>query len=683
MRLDPPRPPEGREGHLDARRAPAARRRCDRAATPRRWPRARSSTDQPVSAAIARSQARRARRGTPAPRRASCAPHPEPLRALAGKHEDHLRRHDRRRVRRLAPLDRRRRPGPRAAPRGSTPRARGGAPCDERVVIRLYARSPEARLRVRRSRARAGGRRRARASRRLRGQHHELRRARRRRRGVGRPPGASSTSDVRVGAAEPEARYARDARRPRRRPRRGARLATASAEPASRIRGLSVRKFRFFGILPWWRASTALIKPAIAGGALEVTDVRLDRAEDAPRAVGARRAEHVAERLELDRVAQRRPRPVRLDVAHGSPARPAPRASASRSSASCAQAVRRRQPVAAAVLVRPRSRGSWPRSGRRRAARPTGASGPPARSLRSARSRSRRRVERAAAALRRERLEARHRSSSSRATGAGSRRPPAPRRTRPGAGGWQARCTATSDDEQAVSTVTHGPVEARTCTRRGRPRRSACCRCRRRRPSPRRAGAAPSAGSRSTTGSDEDAGAGSPRARRGRIPASSSASHVTSSSRRCCGSRRDRLARCDPEEGRVEAIDLVHQAGPPGRVAAGRAPTSCQRSSSARMASRPSSSRRQYVGRDCPPRRGTGSPCPRSRSARSTRRRSSSRSPVVRCERYGRVAQPLEQLVFATCRQTKPGSACFIPLDPRRRTRLARRRGMHLTTNGE
>ena len=45
-------------------------------------------------------------------------------------------------------------------------------------------------------------------------------------------------------------------------------------------------------------------------------------------------------------------------------------------------------------------------------------------------------------------------------------------------------------------------------------------------------------------------------------PASSSASHATSSSSRCCGSIRDRFTRRDPEEVRVEAVDPLDEAAP-------------------------------------------------------------------------------------------------------------------------
>ena len=56
---------------------------------------------------------------------------------------------------------------------------------------------------------------------------------------------------------------------------------------------------------------------------------------------------------------------------------------------------------------------------------------------------------------------------------------------------------------------------------------------------------------------DEHADVGAGQRRRRDIPPSSKASHVACSSSRCCGSRRLRLARRDPEELRVELVDLA------------------------------------------------------------------------------------------------------------------------------
>src|SRR5690606_10639772 len=90
-----------------------------------------------------------------------------------------------------------------------------------------------------------------------------------------------------------------------------------------------------------------LDQPRDAGGAFEVADVRLHRADEARPARGA---ERLRERLQLDGIAQRRPRAVRLDVADAlrRNTRVGERLPDERF---LRVAARRRQPVRAAVLV--------------------------------------------------------------------------------------------------------------------------------------------------------------------------------------------------------------------------------------------------------------------------------------------------------------------------------------------
>ena len=56
-----------------------------------------------------------------------------------------------------------------------------------------------------------------------------------------------------------------------------------------------------------------LDEPRDARRSLEVTDVCLDRTQHARRAVRSRFSKHLAERVELDRIAERRPCSMQLD----------------------------------------------------------------------------------------------------------------------------------------------------------------------------------------------------------------------------------------------------------------------------------------------------------------------------------------------------------------------------------
>ena len=171
------------------------------------------------------------------------------------------------------------------------------------------------------------------------------------RRSAGGAPGASSTHDVRVGAAEAERADAGDARP-------AAALATASPSsaprPAARPRGCAgsaSRKCRCGGICSCCSASTTLISPAMPAAASRWPMFVLTEPMQQRPVGGAALAEHRAERLHLDRIAERGAGAVRLDVADVARARRRRRASACADHRLLRRAVRRRQPAAAPVLV--------------------------------------------------------------------------------------------------------------------------------------------------------------------------------------------------------------------------------------------------------------------------------------------------------------------------------------------
>ena len=163
------------------------------------------------------------------------------------------------------------------------------------------------------------------------------------------------------------------------------------------------------------------------------------------------------QRLRLDRVAERRAGAVRLDRVHLAPA------SGPRSASACADhpllrgAVRRRQPVARAVLVDRAAAHHRRAPGGRCAARRTAAPAPARPRPRT--SRCRRPRPRTTCSARRG-ASPRWRQNSTNSTGRRQHRHarrPAPASTRPPRSAWQARCSATSEEEHAVSTVTAGP----------------------------------------------------------------------------------------------------------------------------------------------------------------------------------------------------------------------------------
>ena len=88
-----------------------------------------------------------------------------------------------------------------------------------------------------------------------------------------------------------------------------------------------------------------------AGGGLEVADVGLDRADQERTAGSPALAQDRAQRADLDRVAERRARAVRLDVADGPRARPRPARERRADDGLLGAAVGRGQAVAPAVLV--------------------------------------------------------------------------------------------------------------------------------------------------------------------------------------------------------------------------------------------------------------------------------------------------------------------------------------------
>ena len=120
--------------------------------------------------------------------------------------------------------------------------------------------------------------------------------------------------DVRVGAPEPEAVHSRQARRGAAPPslERGRDLQWASLEPDL---GVQPRQVDLGIDLLVLEAERHLDHARDAGGRLEVADVRLERAEQAAVVRGALRPHDLRDGTHLRWVADRRARPVRLEVA--------------------------------------------------------------------------------------------------------------------------------------------------------------------------------------------------------------------------------------------------------------------------------------------------------------------------------------------------------------------------------
>ena len=191
-----------------------------------------------------------------------------------------------------------------------------------------------------------------------------------------------------------------------------------------------------------------------AGRRLGVADVGLDRAQ--PQRLLPLLAVGGEQRARLDRVAERGAGAVRLD-----------RVDLARLEPGVGQrladhpllrgAVRRGQPVRGAVLVDRRAADRWPAPGgrcgwasesRSSTSRPT-PSEQPVPSAPAAKA-----LQRPSGASPRWRLNS---MNWPRRRHHGDARRPAPASTRPARSAWQARCIATSEEEQAVSTVTAGP----------------------------------------------------------------------------------------------------------------------------------------------------------------------------------------------------------------------------------
>ena len=242
----------------------------------------------------------------------------------------------------------------------------------------------------------------------------------------------------------------------RRRPRHRPRSAAAPRPPTSPRAATARPRAASPGSTPCRSASTILITPATPAAAwacpmLDFTDPSHSGRSGRPvLPVGGQ------QRLRLDRVAQRGPGPVRLHRVH------------------LGRATARRWPArpgspAAATARSARSARWTPRPGSPRCPRTTASTRCPLRRASDSRSStstpapSAQPVPSAAAANDLHRpsggqpplpgeLHERRRASPS-----PSRRPPAPGRTPPTAAPGAARCSATSDDEHAVSTVTAGP----------------------------------------------------------------------------------------------------------------------------------------------------------------------------------------------------------------------------------
>ena len=273
-------------------------------------------------------------------------------------------------------------------------------------------------------------------------------------------------------------------------------------------------------------------------------------------------AEHRAERLDLDRIAERGAGAVRLDVADR--ARRNARGGERRADHRLLRRpVRRGQAAAAPVLVDGACRGS-PRGSRSpsamRVAQPL--EHDHRRSPRRARSRRRRRRTscsgRRGAIMRALREVDVELGRQDQVDAAGQRQVAlAARRL------WQARCTATSDDEQAVSTAMLGPCSPRTYDSRpaatlyalpgAEVRIDQVSRC-----ANERAAVV-------AVGDAENTPVGVPASDRGAWPASSSASQATSSSRRCCGSMLAASRGAMPKNSASKLVDAA-RGMPPWRV---------------------------------------------------------------------------------------------------------------------
>jgi hypothetical protein len=117
---------------------------------------------------------------------------------------------------------------------------------------------------------------------------------------------------VRIGAAHAEPAHAGHARQRARGPR-AVSVGDREARPAEREVRVRRREVHLPRDLAMPQDQRRLDETRDAGGRLEVSEVRLDGAEVAAAVVRARRADRRRQRLDFDRIAQRRARAVCLD----------------------------------------------------------------------------------------------------------------------------------------------------------------------------------------------------------------------------------------------------------------------------------------------------------------------------------------------------------------------------------
>ena len=182
--------------------------------------------------------------------------------------------------------------------------------------------------------------------------------------------GASSRSDVRVGAAEAERADACQSPPPRRAATASGSVATCTGSVSQGMCGFGVAEVEVpAGCCSCCSASTTLMTPAMPAADLEVADVRLHRADQERPLAGAACAEHGGEAPGPRSDRRGGAGAVRFDVVDLARAARRRRRAPSRMTASCAGPFGHGEAAAAAVLVDRRCRGSPRGCGRRRAAR--------------------------------------------------------------------------------------------------------------------------------------------------------------------------------------------------------------------------------------------------------------------------------------------------------------------------
>ena len=89
---------------------------------------------------------------------------------------------------------------------------------------------------------------------------------------------------------------------------------TRSGRASKATWGFGSEKCRLGGIARWCSASAVLIKPGDSGGGLEVADVRLDRTQGTSPSGVTSLGEHGTQRTQLDGIAEQSPRAMSFDV---------------------------------------------------------------------------------------------------------------------------------------------------------------------------------------------------------------------------------------------------------------------------------------------------------------------------------------------------------------------------------